>query len=441
MLHTTRSSISVSALAALILAAGTLAVLPTRTAMAQEEEAEKASGPGPAASGPAAASAGEPAESSLNVEAEQAAYQAAIKAWRQTIAEMQEAALRFHNGTAETEQKYLTEYRELSDRGRGEFDRAVRAATRLLQHDPKADSQYADFLFAAARYRFDRDWYELTGEAAEALMAAEVKEPRLPEIAGVSFWATNRFDRAAEHLQTAIDNGFIEPKHRRLLESVGVYKPLWEREQQLRQEARENDDLPQVRITTTRGALVVELFEDQAPNTVANFISLAEQGFYDGLLFHQVIPSQIAMSGDPSGDASGNAGYRIADEVDRSDARATFRGSLVMARLADPRSNSGQTLPNSASSQFFFALMPLPWANREHTVFGRVIAGIGTLSALTRVNPSAKKGEDEPEGPPDRILTIEVIRKRPHDYQPEVLEGPPGAASPAAADESSKPER
>lgn len=419
MRHTTRSSLTASALAAFLrvvspptaavmaaglLAAGGLVLLPTTPAVAQE------------------ASVGEAAEDPLDIEAEQAAYRAAVEEWKDTIAKMQEAALRFHNGTQETEQKYLTQYRELSEQGRDQFDRAVRAATRLLANDPKPDSEYANFLLAATRYRFDRDWYELTGEAAEALMAAGVEERRLPEIAGVSFWATNRFERVAEHLQKAIETGFIDPKHRQLLQSVNPYQTLWERERQFREEARERDDLPQVRITTTRGDLVVELFEDQAPNTVANFITLVEQGFYEGLTFHQVIPSQIAMTGDSTGDASGNAGYRIADESDREDARATFRGSLVMAKLADPRSSTGQTLPNSASSQFFFTFMPLPWVNREHTVFGRVIEGIGTLAAITRVDPTTKKEEAEPEGTPDRILNMEVIRKRSHEYQPQVLD-------------------
>ncbi|WP_164100494.1 peptidylprolyl isomerase [Candidatus Laterigemmans baculatus] len=417
------------------LAVGALAALPLTLSPAASARAQESAGAQESARAPEAG-AEAAAEPTLDVEVEQAAYRDAIGAWRETIGKMQEAALRFHNGTEATEEQYLTQYRELSEQGREEFDRAVRAATRLLAHDPRRDSEYAEFLFAAARYRFDRDWYELTGEAAEALIAAgmteSAEERRLHEIAGVSFWATNRFERAAEHLQKAIEIGFIDPKHRQLVDSVSDYQQRWEREQQFRQEARQRDDLPQVRITTSRGDMVVELFEDQAPNTVANFISLVEQGFYEGLTFHQVIASQIAMSGDPAGDASGSAGYRIADEGEDEDARDTFRGSLVMAKIADPRSRTGQTLPNSASSQFFFTFMPLPWVNREHTVFGRVIDGAGTLAALTRVDPTAKKEEEEHEAVPDRILRMEVLRKRPHDYQPEVLEGPPAAAISAA---------
>src|SRR5262249_20728602 len=128
------------------------------------------------------------------------------------------------------------------------------------------------------------------------------------------------------------------------------------------------DDLPRVKLETTQGDITVELFENEAPNTVANFISLVSKGFYDGVQFHRVLPGFMAQTGDPlSKDpvknaekiGEGDPGYSIPDECFKPDHREHFRGSLSMAP-------TGQ--PNSGGSQFFICFAPPEQLDGKYTV-------------------------------------------------------------------------
>ncbi|MGK5091352.1 peptidylprolyl isomerase [Deltaproteobacteria bacterium TL4] len=145
-----------------------------------------------------------------------------------------------------------------------------------------------------------------------------------------------------------------------------------------------------VQIETNKGAITLELFEDEAPNTVANFISLIEQKFYDGLNFHRVIKDFMIQGGCPEGTGTGGPGYRFADEC--SDKRKhDSAGTLSMA-------NSGQ---NTNGSQFFITHTATPHLNGKHTVFGKVTEGMTVVNKI-------EKG--------DEIEKITVISKRDHEY-------------------------
>jgi peptidyl-prolyl cis-trans isomerase B (cyclophilin B) len=115
-------------------------------------------------------------------------------------------------------------------------------------------------------------------------------------------------------------------------------------------------------ITTARGPIRLELFDKEAPKTVANFEKLAGEGFYDGLLFHRVIEEFMIQGGCPKGDGTGGPGYKFADEFHPS-RKHDGPGILSMA-------NSG---PNTNGSQFFITHVPCPWLDGKHTVFGRVL--------------------------------------------------------------------
>ncbi|MEZ6070658.1 MAG: peptidylprolyl isomerase [Pirellulales bacterium] len=191
--------------------------------------------------------------------------------------------------------------------------------------------------------------------------------------------------------------------------TIPEYRELWAREQQLREQEATADDLPRVVLHTSKGDIELELFENEAPNTVANFIKLVEDGFYNGLTFHRVLPGFMAQAGCPNGDGSGGPGYNIKDECDSEypDHRDHFRGSLSMAKTA---------LPDTGGSQFFITFRPTPHLNGKHTVFGRVIDGWDTLPKLQRRDPQSPSAP-----PPDRIESATVVRKRDHDYTPETL--------------------
>ncbi len=121
---------------------------------------------------------------------------------------------------------------------------------------------------------------------------------------------------------------------------------------------------------TSAGAVTIELHDDDAPKTVANFRKLAEDGFYDGLIFHRVIPDFMIQGGCPEGTGTGGPGYSFEDEANE---HRIVRGALAMA-------NSG---PNTNGSQFFVVTKDeAPWLDGKHTVFGRVTDGMDAVDAI-----------------------------------------------------------
>ncbi len=134
-------------------------------------------------------------------------------------------------------------------------------------------------------------------------------------------------------------------------------------------------------MTTNKGEVEIELFDADAPKTVANFVKLADQGFYDGVIFHRVIASFMIQGGDPTGTGMGGPGYQFEDEPNQ---HRVERGVLAMA-------NSG---PNTNGSQFFIVTAEAcPWLDGLHTVFGRVSAGMDIVDVIDQV---ATDGGDRP---------------------------------------------
>jgi peptidyl-prolyl cis-trans isomerase B (cyclophilin B) len=122
---------------------------------------------------------------------------------------------------------------------------------------------------------------------------------------------------------------------------------------------------------TARGQIVCELYSQDAPKTVNNFVFLAREGFYDGTTFHRVIADFMIQGGDPEGTGRGGPGYRFEDELTNNPRRHGV-GSLSMA-------NAG---PNTNGSQFFITHVETPWLNGKHTVFGQVIKGQDVVNAV-----------------------------------------------------------
>jgi len=129
---------------------------------------------------------------------------------------------------------------------------------------------------------------------------------------------------------------------------------------------------------TSKGAIAVELFDDDAPKTVENFKKLARDGFYDGVIFHRVIPDFMIQGGDPTGTGSGGPGYKFEDEFNE---HKVERGALAMA-------NAG---PNTNGSQFFIVTADsAPWLDGKHTVFGRVTDGMDAVDAISEVDRDSR---------------------------------------------------
>ena len=160
-------------------------------------------------------------------------------------------------------------------------------------------------------------------------------------------------------------------------------------------ETQISEKLPKILIQTERGNITIEMFEDEAPNTVANMISLIEKGYYDGLNFHRVIPDFMIQGGCPHGTGTGGPGYDFDDEC-VPDRRHDSAGVLSMA-------NAG---PGTNGSQFFITHGPTPHLDGKHTVFGKVTEGQEVVDEI-------KQG--------DVMQTVVVLQKRDHDYEVEKL--------------------
>ena len=128
------------------------------------------------------------------------------------------------------------------------------------------------------------------------------------------------------------------------------------------------------RFETSKGTFDIELFEDKAPKTTGNFITLVEKGFYNGLIFHRVIDGFMIQGGCPKGDGTGGPGYTIPDEF-HPDLKHSGEGILSMA-------NAG---PNTGGSQFFITLAKTEWLDGHHAVFGKVIKGMDVVKAIGKV--------------------------------------------------------
>ena len=129
---------------------------------------------------------------------------------------------------------------------------------------------------------------------------------------------------------------------------------------------------------TNHGAIAIELFDDDAPKTVENFLKLARDGFYNGVIFHRVIPDFMIQGGDPTGTGSGGPGYQFEDEFNDN---KVVRGALAMA-------NAG---PNTNGSQFFIVTTEAAsWLDGKHTVFGRVTDGMDVVDTISALDTDAR---------------------------------------------------
>ncbi len=157
----------------------------------------------------------------------------------------------------------------------------------------------------------------------------------------------------------------------------------------------ERDTSYQAIVETSKGRLTVELYAQDAPITVNNFVFLARNKYYDSIIFHRVLEDFMAQTGDPTGSGRGGPGYRFPDETDNGKTHSG-KGILSMA-------NSG---PGTNGSQFFITFTTTPWLDGKHTVFGKVIEGLEVLDQLTRIDPMRPGGVS-----PDRMERVYIVEK------------------------------
>ena len=352
---------------------------------------------------------------------EDSAYTAIRGEFSDHLKVMREAQVRYHlsEGTAKDKQ-FRRQWAELCDKGRPLAAKAYAAMLKKFNDNPSANGELAKFLIELLSRNVSDSRFEGMLELALALEAGGVASETIAEGIALSAVAENKFDLA----KPWIEKHFKESKKPRpvlgsIYDKTAELNQDWAEELRLREEDAKGEPLPQVSILTTKGEVIVELFENQAPETVANFIHLVEQGFYDGLTFHRVLEHFMAQTGCPYGDGTGGPEYSIYGEAKKPNARKYFRGTLGMA-LSNGDDNSG-------GSQFFICFLPASNLNGQYTAFGRIVKGIEVIGNIAQVNPDEKKKEDAPPVVLDEIIEAKVVRKRNHEYKPNKYPGGPSS--------------
>jgi cyclophilin family peptidyl-prolyl cis-trans isomerase len=305
----------------------------------------------------------------------------------------------------------------------------VDAALKAYQAAPEADPKVTDVLLSVVRHKVvgrgaaggGGDDYEAALPLITALVEGGNKTPELPIWGALCAIVTNDFEAADKFatLATKAGSKAHEPADDEPSQNVwglaldflsrkDSLRKRWEAEAKIRAAEAKTDDLPRVKLSTSKGDIVIELFENEAPIATANFLTLVKKGFYNGVVFHRVLPQFMAQGGDPTGSGSGGPGYSIACECSSKDARKHFRGTLSMAHAGK----------NTGGSQFFLTFVPTLHLDGAHTAFGRVVEGFEVLGELQRIDPSQRSGAK-----PDKIVKAEVLRDRGHSYEFKKLPG------------------
>jgi cyclophilin family peptidyl-prolyl cis-trans isomerase len=344
--------------------------------------------------------------------------------WKHLLANLELARGKFPFAEEESRPQLEQQYNALRNETAAMIPALAAAAAKQYRAAPEENDDLAIFLFGMMADRMSREQYESATPLIKLLLDSGFDKKtfgkfpgvHVHRLAGLTAYAMADWEKAKEHLAIANKAGVLvsDAKAREffaVLHDDAAHEAFiknWQAEQKIRADETKADDLPRVRFSTSQGDIDIELFENEAPNTVANFISLVEKDFYDGLKFHQVIDRFMAQGGCPNGTGSGGPGYQIKCECYEPNARKHFRGSLSMA-------HSGV---NRGGSQFFLTFLPIRQFNGKYTVFGRVIKGFDALAKLryTEIDGKPNKGMV-----PDRIIKATVLRKRPHEYAPKIL--------------------
>jgi cyclophilin family peptidyl-prolyl cis-trans isomerase len=272
---------------------------------------------------------------------------------------------------------------------------------------PNKDAEVTKTLIGMVAYDYRRDEYESALKLAKVLEDNKCEETVVFGIAGQAAYGLDDYETAEKYLTIASKAGQLDREGQSKLAGLPEQKKAWAEEQAIRMKEATANDLPRVKLETSKGTIVIELLENEAPGAVGNFVGLVEKKFYDGLVFHRVLGNFMAQGGDPTGTGSGGPGYNIYCECEQPTARKHFRGSLSMAHAGK----------DTGGSQFFLTFRPTTHLNGRHTVFGRVIEGFDVLAKLQRIDP-----QDPSKVEADKIVKAEVIRKRDHKYEPRKVE-------------------
>jgi cyclophilin family peptidyl-prolyl cis-trans isomerase len=366
-----------------------------------------------------------------------ATFKAAVGEYKSSIREIKELQVEFQTGDSATRKEVNAKLKEVAAEGKIKLNKMVDAALAAYKADPDRDPQAAQLLKEVAVHMAvgseprnatggnysGGDQPERALEVVNALVEGGATDVPLYLIGAVSAVYMNDFTTAKKYFESAEKGGAFsglsgagdaDPMSRYRMSAIELYQKLpqleldWNDEAEIRAAEAQADDLPRVKFSTTKGDVVIELFENEAPQATANFLTLVKKGYYDGLSFHRVLTDFMAQGGDNGR----GPGYTIRCECYQPGYRKHFRGSISMAKPAQPERDSG-------GAQFFLCFVPTKHLDGRHTAFGRVIEGMEVLGDLQKIDPS--KPGPYPEA--DKIIKGSVLRDRGHAYEFEQIPG------------------
>ncbi|MGI9456609.1 MAG: peptidylprolyl isomerase, partial [Aeoliella sp.] len=354
------------------------------------------------------ASAQPPAAPAAEETSPQAKFDQAVASYKEAIHQIETLRGDYQSADPAAREAINADLADLVATTKAKVDALTTAALEAYQAEPNANPEITQLLVSMAHHlaighravdpRTGRpsesdkqmgggfvggDQPEESLELLTLLIDGGTADPKLPAWAGVCAICANDFELAQKYLTTASESGQFEGlpqfpddttspevsyrmKARDWFANLEEMRANWEAEEKIRAAEAAADDLPRVKFTTSKGEIVIELFENEAPIATANMISLVKKGFYDGVVFHRVLSSFMAQGGDPTGTGTGGPGHNIKCECHQPNARNHFRGTLSMA-------HAGR---DTGGSQFFLTFVPTDMLNGRHTAFGRVIEGM-----------------------------------------------------------------
>lgn len=290
------------------------------------------------------------------------------------------------------------------------------AATDLLESDPVKYENVGLLLREMLIAEVAKDRCDHWTRGARVLLQCEnlVNDEVLLN-AGYAGFCECDWELATAAWSKLLEKGKLPEVEQIMLKQIPLIRVNWEKELERREEDKQKNN-PRVEFLTSKGTMEMELFEDDAPETVASFIYLIENGYYSRKPFFLVRRHFLAQTGCEKGDGKGTAGYTIRFEGNSPNHRFHFRGSLAIPLGVDTET---QTInPESGGAQFYMAFLPTPIFDGKHTVFGRVTKGIEVLGLLKEVNLTDEEQRKDPHLHPDLIIRATVLNKRPHEYRP-----------------------
>ena len=330
--------------------------------------------------------------------------------WKDLIGQLGALQRKAQSAPPEDREELKVQWDKLIAKGKQLEPKMIAGAEDAYRESPNADKEVTDFMMAVMESSVNRDDYERAAVLGKLLIDNKGGTKDMFPVEGFVGAMIGDFDIAEKYYDMAVKEDFQKTiseenqfgqKLKNTYDGLKFLKARWEKEDAVRQAEAKANDLPRVLIRTNEGDIEVELFENEAPNTVANFISLVEKKFYDGLTFHRVLPGFVIQGGCPKGDGTGGPGYKIACECYAPNHREHFRGTLSMAHAGK----------DTGGSQFFICLTPTTHLDGKHTAFGRVVSGLDVLAKIEKRDP-----EDPNASEPDKIIEMRVLRKRPHEY-------------------------